>query len=113
MAEKNSKEGKEDVLTKKKIEVITKEISEDIQAEVADICMSADDITDTKKYSKKIKTVLDAKYGKGWNVIMGEDFAGNCSIAENSLLQIKISGILVLIFKSCFLVNENGKKTTE
>jgi hypothetical protein len=95
---------KEDVLNKLKIEVLTKDIPEDVQAEVADICMGADDIAQTKKYAKKIKDALDKKYGEGWNVIMGEDFAGSCSVAENSLLQIKISGILVLVFKSCVVV---------
>ncbi|KAI5186015.1 dynein light chain LC8-type [Nematocida homosporus] len=95
---------KEDVLSDKKIEVITKDIPEDVQSEVADICMNADDLTNVKKYSKKIKDLLDRKFGSGWNVIMGESFSGSCSVAEKSFLQIKISNIMILVFKSSKLV---------
>jgi len=106
------KQEKEDVLSKKKIEVLTKNISEDIQADVADICMGADDITNVKKYTKMIKGALDKKYGAGWNVIMGEDFSGSCTVAENSLLQLRISGILILVFKS-FSVIKSGTKESK
>lgn len=107
------KEKETDVLSEKKLEFITKDISEDIQAEVADICTRGSNLKDPKKCAASIKDTLDRKYGGGWNVIVGEDFTGSCCVAEHSLLQMKVSGILILVFKSCIVIKEKAKPEKE
>ncbi|OAG29058.1 dynein light chain 4, axonemal [Nematocida displodere] len=101
--------GTADELQDKKIEVLIKDVPEDVQTEVADICMAAPNIGDYRKYSKLIRDTLDSKFGKGWNVIMGESFAGSCSVAKNGILQIRITGTLILVFKSCSIIKESTK----
>ncbi|KAI5189040.1 dynein light chain LC8-type [Nematocida sp. AWRm77] len=98
-----------DILSEKKLEILTKDISEDIRAEVADICMKESNMKDIKKCAKKIKDTLDTNYGAGWNVIMGEDFTGCCSIVDHSFLELKVSGILILVFKSAQVLKGPSK----
>ncbi|KAI5154179.1 dynein light chain LC8-type [Nematocida parisii] len=106
-AEKSQKGEKakdsEDILMDMKIVVNNKDISENIQADVADMCLSFKDFknpADHAKLAAKIKKSLDSKYTKGWNVIVGESFTGSCSIAKNHFLEISIANIRVLVFKS-------------
>lgn len=102
--EKGKKGEKEDDLfTKKKIHVDRKEIPEDVQSMVADICLGIGDIDNPEKYldvAVKIKGQLDKKFQAGWNVIIGSNFVGACSIAKNNLLEITISEVRILVFKS-------------
>lgn len=100
------KDEEEDLLKEMKIVVNSKDISEDVQAEVADICLSVKNIKDPLehgKLSKKIKERLDKKFDKGWNVIIGEKFTGSCSIAKKNFLEISISDVRILVFKSSAL----------
>ncbi|KAI5179794.1 dynein axonemal light chain 4 [Nematocida sp. AWRm80] len=100
----------EDLLSQKEIEILVAQMPEEIQSEIADICIQADDLSHAKKYSKIIKDKLDKKHGKGWNVIIGDSFAGSCSVAKGTLLQMKIAGVLILVFKSSMLVKDMNKK---
>ncbi|KAI5171183.1 dynein axonemal light chain 4 [Nematocida sp. LUAm3] len=102
--EQEKAQEKRDILQEKKIEVIAKDINEEIRVEVADLCLSAKDITDVKNESRRIKDSLDKKFDGGWNVIMGESFSGSCTVADQCFLQLKISGILILVFKSMHIV---------
>lgn len=100
---KKKAEKEDDLFAKKKIHVDRKEISEDVQAEVADICLAIQNINNPEKYgdvAMQIKKSLDKKFEGGWNVIIGDNFAGSCSIAKNNLLEISISNVRILVFKS-------------
>ncbi|KAI5190841.1 dynein light chain LC8-type [Nematocida minor] len=111
---KNMPEKKEeDLFAEKKITVNKKEIPENIQAEVADMCLNAEDIKNPEKYADiatKLKKKLDKKFGDGWNVIIGDNFSGSCSVAKNNFLEISIANVRVLVFKSSAHVSsESGK----
>ena len=53
------------------------DMSAEMRAEAVEICTSAVEKfpTDTEKSSKQIKELMDRKFGKPWNVALGESFS--------------------------------------
>lgn len=59
--------------------------------------------TDNKyssKFPKYIRSKMEAEFGKGWNVFVGEHFCGVCLFEDDTLVQVKIGSLIVLIFKT-------------
>ncbi|KAI5159288.1 dynein light chain LC8-type [Nematocida ausubeli] len=97
-----SEDGEKGILDNMKLTVIHKDIQEDVQAFVADACLSYKEIVPEVygKLAKGLKDSLDSKFKPGWNVIVGENYTGSCSVAKNHFLEISICNIRVLVFKS-------------
>lgn len=99
-----------DPMAEKRVAIIKKDVPDDVQAEIIDMCMAAKDLQDTRKHSSKIKEALDRKFGGEWNVIMGESFAGQCAVAPGAFFQAKIADTIILVFKSSAFVKEKNSK---
>lgn len=98
------------ILADRKIEVIGKDVPEDVRSAVADLCVEIKDLKEFKKNAKKIRDMLERKFDKGWNVIVGESFSGNCTIAEGHYLEICIGDVFILVFKSSGTITNKDAK---
>ncbi|RVD91736.1 dynein light chain 1 [Tubulinosema ratisbonensis] len=54
----------------------------------------------SSKFPKYLKCKMEEQFGKGWNVFVGEHFCGVCSYEEDTLVQVKVGYMMVLIFKT-------------
>lgn len=103
-------EGKEeDVMDNRKVVVVSKDVPEEVQSLVTDLCIGVDNLDDVITNSKTVKDKLDKQFNGEWNVIMGRNFAGCCSIAKGFFLQMKIGSMLILVFKSAAIAKAPRK----
>lgn len=79
------------------------DMSAEMRAEAVEICTSAVEKfpTDTEKSSKQIKELMDRKFGKPWNVALGESFSFEVTSEVKHLLYVFVGGTnAVLVWKS-------------
>lgn len=92
-----------------KLEIILKEESEtadNICNILVDIVERYPDDKYSSKFPKYIKCKMEEQFGRSWNVFVGEHFCGVCSYEEDTLVQVKIGFMMILVFKTYIFKEE-------